>query len=222
VIVYASTNKVYGGMEDVRVTEDKTRWRYADLPAGLSESQPLDFHSPYGCSKGSGDQYVRDYARIYDLPTVVFRQSCIYGTRQFGVEDQGWLAHFVIAAAKKKVINIYGDGKQVRDMLWVEDLLEAYTIALKHPDKIAGKVYNIGGGPLFTLSIWTEVKLLLEELAGRKIETKYGDWRPGDQKVYVSDIRKAASELGWQPKVPPHEGLKRLWEWVSGNLNLFE
>lgn len=222
VIVYASTNKVYGGMEDIEVVEDKTRWRYKDLPMGLPESYPLDFHSPYGCSKGSGDQYVRDYARIYGLNTVVFRQSCIYGTRQFGVEDQGFLAHFVIATAKKRVINIYGDGKQVRDMLWIDDLLAAYNIALTNPEKVTGKIYNIGGGPLFTLSIWEDVKPLLEELSGRKIETKYGEWRPGDQKVYVSDIRKAHDELNWQPQVPPHEGLKRLWEWVSGNLNLFE
>jgi CDP-paratose 2-epimerase len=222
VIVYASTNKVYGGMEDIEVVEDKTRWRYKDLPMGLPETYPLDFHSPYGCSKGAGDQYVRDYARIYDLPTVVFRQSCIYGTRQMGVEDQGFLAHFVIATAKKRVINIYGDGKQVRDMLWIDDLLAAYNIALTNPEKVAGKIYNVGGGPLFTLSIWEDVRPLLEELSGRKIETKYGDWRPGDQKVYVSDIRKAQSELGWQPQVPPHEGLKRLWEWVNGNLSLFE
>ncbi len=222
VIVYASTNKVYGGMEDIEVVEDKTCWRYKDLPMGLPETYPLDFHSPYGCSKGAGDQYVRDYARIYDLPTVVFRQSCIYGTRQFGVEDQGFLAHFVIATAKKRVINIYGDGKQVRDMLWIDDLLAAYNIALTSPEKVAGKIYNIGGGPLFTLSVWEDVRPLLEELSGRKIETKYGDWRPGDQKVYVSDIRKAQADLGWQPKVPPHGGLKRLWEWVSRNVGLFE
>ena len=222
VIVYASTNKVYGGMEDIEVVEDKTRWRYKDLPMGLPETYPLDFHSPYGCSKGAGDQYVRDYARMYDLPTVVFRQSCIYGTRQFGVEDQGFLAHFVIATAKKQVINIYGDGRQVRDMLWIDDLLAAYHNALMNPEKVAGKIYNIGGGPLFTLSIWEDVKPLLEELSGRKIETKYGDWRPGDQKVYVSDIRKAHDELNWQPQIPPHEGLKRLWEWVSANVDLFE
>ena len=222
VVVYASTNKVYGGMEEVRVHEEATRYAYTDLPLGLPESQPLDFHSPYGCSKGAGDQYVRDYARIYGLNTVVFRQSCVFSLRQFGVEDQGWLAHFVIAAAKGRPINIYGDGKQVRDMLWIDDLLDAYEIALNHPDKIAGKIYNIGGGPEFTLSVWTEVRPLLEALAGRKIETRRGDWRPGDQKVYVSDIRKAEVELGWKPKVPPRVGMKRLWEWVNGNLELFE
>lgn len=222
VVVYASTNKVYGGMEEVRVSEAATRYDYTDLPWGLPESQPLDFHSPYGCSKGSGDQYVRDYARIYNLPTVVFRQSCVYGLRQFGVEDQGWLAHFVIATVKGRPINIYGDGKQVRDMLWVEDLLAAYEIALNNPDKIAGKIYNIGGGPEFTLSIWAEVGPLLAALAGREIEIRRGDWRPGDQQVYVSDIRKAEAELGWKPQVSPQAGLKRLWDWVKANDGLFE
>jgi CDP-paratose 2-epimerase len=222
VVVYASTNKVYGGMEDVRMTEEATRYRYTDLPFGLPETQPLDFHSPYGCSKGAGDQYVRDYARIYDLPTVVFRQSCIYGLRQFGVEDQGWLAHFVIATVKGRPFSIYGDGKQVRDMLWIDDLLDAYEIALNHPEKIAGQIYNVGGGPDFTLSIWTEVRPLLESLAGRKVEVRNGDWRPGDQKVYISDIRKAEAELGWKPKKSPQDGVRRLWEWVSANAGLFE
>ncbi len=221
-VVYASTNKVYGGMEDVRVSEEALRYRYTDYALGLPETQPLDFHSPYGCSKGAGDQYVRDYARIFGLPTVVFRQSCIYGRRQFGVEDQGWLAHFVIAAAKHRPINIYGDGKQVRDVLWVEDLLEAYHVALERPQAVAGQIFNIGGGPEFTLAVWTETKPLLEQLAGRPIEIRRGAWRPGDQKVYVSDIRKAKADLGWQPRVSPQEGLRRLWEWVSTNLDLFE
>jgi CDP-paratose 2-epimerase len=221
-VVYASTNKVYGGMEDVRVSEGPLRHYYTDLPLGLPESQPLDFHSPYGCSKGAGDQYVRDYARIYDLPTVVFRQSCIAGLRQFGVEDQGWLAHFVIATAKGRPINIYGDGKQVRDILWVDDLLNAYAIALKQPQKVAGHIYNIGGGPDFTLAIWTEVEPLLKKLAGHEIEVKKGDWRPGDQKVYISDIRKAEAELNWKPTVSPTEALTRLWNWVSANKELFD
>lgn len=221
-VMYASTNKVYGGMEEVRISEEATRYRYTDLPLGLPETQPLDFHSPYGCSKGTGDQYVRDYARIYNLPTVVFRQSCIYGLRQFGVEDQGWLAHFVIATVKNRWINIYGDGKQVRDMLWVDDLLDAYEIALKKPDKVAGRIYNVGGGPDFTLSIWQEVEPMLRELAGHPIDIKRGDWRPGDQQVYISDIRKAQLELGWKPRVAPAEGLKRLWDWVRANEGLFE
>lgn len=221
-VAYASTNKVYGGMEDVRVTEEATRYRYTDLTSGLPETQSLDFHSPYGCSKGAGDQYTRDYARIYNLPTVVFRQSCIYGMRQFGVEDQGWIAHFLIAAAKRRLINIYGNGKQVRDVLWIDDLLDAYAIALKQPEKVAGKIFNVGGGPEFTLSIWAEMQPMLEQLTGRKIEARYGDWRPGDQKVYVSDIRKAERALAWRPKVSPHDGVQKLWEWVNANIALFE
>jgi CDP-paratose 2-epimerase len=222
IVVYASTNKVYGGMEDVNAREESSRYCYIDLPNGISEAQPLDFHSPYGCSKGAGDQYVRDYARIYGLRTVVFRQSCIYGIRQFGVEDQGWLAHFVIATSKKRPISIYGDGKQVRDLLWIDDLLNAYAIALTQPDKISGKIFNIGGGPDFALSIWTELKPKLEKLAGHEIKTENRPWRPGDQKVYISDIRKAAEELNWKPVISPEEGIKRIWKWVQENLGLFE
>lgn len=222
VFVYASTNKVYGGMEDIRIREDDTRYSYFDLPQGVSEAQQLDFHSPYGCSKGAGDQYVRDYARIYGLRTVVFRQSCIYGIRQFGVEDQGWLAHFIIATAKNRPITIYGDGKQVRDMLWIDDLLKAYELALTQPDKIAGRIFNLGGGPSFTLSIWAELKPRLEALAKREIKTDYKSWRPGDQKVYISDIRKAAEELNWRPMVSPEEGIMKLWKWVNANLELFD
>jgi CDP-paratose 2-epimerase len=222
IVVYASTNKVYGGMEDISVREDFSRYCYVNLPNGISEAQPLDFHSPYGCSKGAGDQYVRDYARIYGMQTVVFRQSCIYGMRQFGVEDQGWLAHFVIATAKKQPITIYGDGKQVRDLLWIDDLLNAYMIALTKPDEIAGKIFNVGGGPNFALSIWMELKPKLEELAGSEIKTKYKPWRPGDQKVYISDIHRAAKELNWKPTVSPKEGIERIWNWVLANQDLFE
>ena len=221
-VVYASTNKVYGGMEGVQVVERETRWEYADLPLGLPEAQPLDFHSPYGCSKGAGDQYVRDYARIYDLPTVVFRQSCIYGPRQFGIEDQGWLAHFAIEVALGRPISIYGDGKQVRDMLWVDDLLAAYDQTLTMPDQVAGHIYNIGGGADFTFSVWRDVDPLLQSLAGRDIMVHHGDWRPGDQKVYVSDITAATRDLRWSPTVPPQEGLTRLWDWVTNNIELFE
>ena len=219
-VVYASTNKVYGDIEQVHVVERDKRWEYTDLPMGLPETQLLDFHSPYGCSKGAGDQYVRDYARIYGLPTVVFRQSCVYGPRQFGIEDQGWLAHFVIATVQGRQIRIYGDGKQVRDLLWVEDLLAAFDLALQYPDKVTGKVFNIGGGPEFTLAIWQEVQPLLSELAGRAVEANYYDWRPGDQKVYISDIR-SVKRLGWQPTVDPGTGLRRLWNWVNENGVLF-
>lgn len=220
--VFASTNKVYGGMEDVAVVEKATRYEYADLPNGVSEAQPLDFHSPYGCSKGAADQYVHDYYRIYGLRSVVFRQSAIYGYRQFGVEDQGWLAWFMIAAVLGRPINIYGDGKQVRDMLFIDDLLDAYDAALAKIDKVAGQVYNIGGGPRNTISVWTEFGPMLEKLHGQKIPIGRGDWRPGDQKVCVYDTSKAKRELGWEPKVNVQDGVQRLYNWIKENKGLFE
>ncbi len=219
IVLYASTNKVYGGMEDVPVVEEATRYRYANLPHGVPETQPLDFHSPYGCSKGAGDQYVRDYARIYGLRTVVFRQSCIYGPRQWGIEDQGWVAWFVIAALTGRPITIYGDGKQVRDVLYIDDLLDAYDAAVDRIDAVAGQVYNIGGGPDHALSIWAEFGPLLERLLGRPIPVDYGPWRPGDQRVYISDIRKAQRELGWTPQVGVEEGVQRLVDWVRAALD---
>jgi len=221
VFLYASTNKVYGGMENVRVVEDDTRWRYADLPQGCPETQPLDFHSPYGCSKGAGDQYVRDYARIYNLPTVVLRQSCIYGPRQFGVEDQGWLAWMIIAAVTGRQLTIYGDGKQIRDVLHVDDLLDAYDNVIARIGEVKGGIYNLGGGPENTLSIWTEFGPLLEGLHGKSIPVARRDWRPGDQKVFVADIRKAAAELGWKPKVGVREGVGKLFQWVMENKECF-
>jgi CDP-paratose 2-epimerase len=219
--IYASTNKVYGGMDDVRIVEDATRWRYADLALGCSENQPLDFHSPYGCSKGTGDQYVRDYARIYDLPTVVMRQSCIYGPRQFGVEDQGWLAWMIIAAVTGRQITIYGDGKQVRDVLHVDDLLNAYDAALARMDTARGQVYNLGGGTRNVLAIWSEFGPLLEKLLGRKIPVAHADWRPGDQRVFYADFSKAKRELGWEPKIDLEVGIEKLFNWVQENKDLF-
>lgn len=221
IVLYASTNKVYGGMEAVPLAEEATHWRYANLPHGCPETQPLDFHSPYGCSKGAGDQYVRDYARIYDLPTVVLRQSCIYGPRQFGIEDQGWVAWFVIAALMGKPITIYGDGKQVRDVLFIEDLLDAYDAAIANISAAAGQVYNIGGGAQNTLSIWAQFGPLLEKWLGQPIPITRADWRPGDQRVYISDIRKAGRELNWQPEVSVEEGVGRLFAWVKQNQSLF-
>ena len=221
IVLYASTNKVYGEMRETVVVEEETRYAYADRPAGIPETQPLDFHSPYGCSKGAGDQYVRDYARIYDLPTVVFRQSCIYGPRQMGVEDQGWVAWFIIAAVQGEPIIIYGDGKQVRDVLYVDDLLDAYDAAVERIGATAGEVYNVGGGPAHTMSIWAEFGPLLEELTGHSIYVSYDDWRPGDQRIYVSNIRKAEQELGWRPTVGIEEGIERLYEWVVCNKGLF-
>ncbi len=221
IFVYASTNKVYGGMDDVELQEDATRWRYKDLVDGCPEIQPLDFHSPYGCSKGTGDQYVRDYARMYDLPTVVMRQSCIYGPRQFGIEDQGWVAWFIIAAVMRRNITIYGDGKQVRDILYVDDLLTAYDLAIEKINISAGRVYNLGGGPGNVMSIWTEFGPKLEKLIGESIEVARGDWRPGDQRVFYADIGKAEKELGWTPKINVEAGVQKLFEWVMENKNLF-
>lgn len=219
--IYSSTNKVYGGMEDATVVEKDTRYAYADLPYGASEDRVLDFHSPYGCSKGAADQYVRDYGRIYGLDTVVMRQSCIYGPRQFGVEDQGWVAWFIIATALGKKLSIYGDGKQVRDLLYVDDLIRAYDMAIDAGEKTRGEIYNIGGGPENTLSVWNEFGPMLEGLFGKKIPVTKSDWRPGDQKIFVADIRTAAASFGWEPQVSVRDGIKELYEWVIANKALF-
>jgi CDP-paratose 2-epimerase len=221
-LVLTSTNKVYGGIEDVVVTERPNRYEFQDVPYGIPESQPLDFHSPYGCSKGAADQYVRDYSRIYDLQTVVFRMSCIYGPRQFGNEDQGWLAHFIIGAVMGKPLTIYGDGKQVRDVLFVDDLVRALRLAVDRIDVTAGKVYNIGGGPDNALAVWHEFGPILAEMIQQPIEVAFGDWRPGDQRCYVSDIRKAGREFGWAPQVDKKTGIRRLRDWVTANQGLFE
>jgi len=221
IFIYASTNKVYGGMEDVELIEEATRWLYADLEYGCSETQPLDFHSPYGCSKGTGDQYVRDYARIYGLRSVVFRQSCIYGPRQFGVEDQGWLAWMMIAVVTGKQITIYGDGKQVRDVLYVNDLMNAYDLAIEKINDAKGQAYNIGGGTRNVMSIWAEFGPILEKLLGRKIEVARDEWRPGDQRVFYADFRKAKRELGWEPKIDLEEGMELLFDWIKSNKDLF-
>jgi CDP-paratose 2-epimerase len=220
-LLYASTNKVYGGMEGVDVVQVGQRYAYADYPHGIPETFPLDFHSPYGCSKGAGDQYVRDYARIYGLRTLALRQSCIYGQRQFGVEDQGWVAHFVIATVLERSIAIYGDGMQVRDVLHIDDLVAAYQAGIDRIDEVRGEVFNLGGGPENTLSVWAEFGPLLEELAGRPVPVNYGPWRPGDQRVFVADVRLAGERLGWRPRVSPREGIRRLYEWVSANPGLF-
>jgi CDP-paratose 2-epimerase len=221
VFLYASTNKVYGGMEHIGLIETESRYAYRDYPLGISEDFPLDFHSPYGCSKGAGDQYVRDYARIYGLRTVVFRQSAIYGPRQFGIEDQGWLAWFIIAAVTGKPITIYGDGKQVRDVLYIDDLIDAYELAIAKIDQVAGQVFNVGGGAGNTLTIWTEAGPLLEKLLGRPLSIGQGDWRPGDQRICVMDIRKAQSLLGWSPKTSAVDGVAKLYQWVVANRHLF-
>ena len=215
VVVFTSTNKVYGGMEDVEIVRQDTRYAYRNLPAGVSESRGLDFHSPYGCSKGAADQYVHDYARIYDLPTVVFRMSCIYGPRQFGNEDQGWLAHFMIIASSGRPITIYGDGLQVCDALYVGDLIRAFRLAVERINSTAGNVYNIGGGPANTISVWSEFGPVVAALLGTQPEVAFQPWRPGDQRCYVSDISKAAADFGWSPEVDLRTGLELLWSWVT-------
>ncbi len=220
VFIYTSTNKVYGGMEDVVIEEQDGRYMYKDYPNGIAENQLIDFHSPYGCSKGAADQYVRDYARIYGLRTVVFRQSCIYGPRQFGIEDQGWVAWFTIATLADKAITIYGDGKQVRDVLYIDDLVRAFTMATEQIEKTAGKIYNIGGGPTNTMSL-LELVDFLKEYHAKDIQPSFGDWRPGDQPVYISDISKAKAEFDWEPSVTAKDGVKNLTEWVRANKELF-
>jgi CDP-paratose 2-epimerase len=221
IVVFTSTNKVYGGMEGVEVVEADTRYEYRDFPEGISEAQPLDFHSPYGCSKGAADQYVRDYARIYGLRTVVFRMSCIYGPRQFGNEDQGWLAHFMIAAATGRPVTIYGDGKQVRDVLFVDDLVRAFRLSIDKIDTAAGEIYNVGGGSSNTVSVWREFGEMLADMHGDWLAVEYDDWRPGDQLCYVSDIRKIRRHLCWEPRVDPVTGAERLWKWVAGSGAIF-
>lgn len=221
VLIYSSTNKVYGGLEDLEIIEGKTRYVFKNLPNGVSEERGLDFHSPYGCSKGTADQYVRDYSRIYGLNTIVFRQSCIYGPHQFGIEDQGWVAWFIIALSLGKQITIYGNGKQVRDLLYVEDLIRAYEMAAKNIKKTKGQIYNVGGGSKNIISIWYDFRPILEKLFNSKLSPKFSKWRPGDQPIYISDIEKAKKDFGWEPKIQVNEGIKKLFDWVQINKNLF-
>jgi CDP-paratose 2-epimerase len=212
VVLYTSTNKVYGGIDHVRIVERATRYEYESQPDGISELCPLDFHSPYGCSKGAADQYVRDYFRIYGLPTVVLRMSCIYGPRQFGNEDQGWVAHFALTGLRGADLTIYGDGKQVRDLLYVDDLVDVMMLCISQTDRTAGEIFNIGGGSANTISVWNELSAPLAKLIGKLPPVTYGPFRPGDQRVYISDIRKAQRVLGWTPKVGITDGLKRMVE----------
>ena len=206
-------------MEDIAVVESGGRYAYQNLDAGTPETYPLDFHSPYGCSKGAADQYVLDYSRIYGIRSSVFRQSCIYGPRQFGVEDQGWVAWFTIASMLGKPITIYGDGKQVRDILHVDDLVLAYEKAFNTLEVVNGQAFNIGGGPGNVLSLLDLIALIELEL-GKAIPLKFDDWRPGDQKVFVCDIGKASCSLEWAPQVGATEGVRRLCAWVGDNREL--
>jgi CDP-paratose 2-epimerase len=211
---YTSTNKVYGELEDLSLEEQPTRYALPQFPEGVDESRPLDFHSPYGCSKGAGDQYTRDYARIFGLRTVVFRMSCIYGTHQWGTEDQGWVVHFARSVLRGAPITICGDGKQVRDLLYIDDLIDAFMKAYERIDQAAGQVFNIGGGVANSLSV-NELIEMLEELTCRKAVLERAGWRPGDQRYYCSNTAKAGRVFGWKPAVGPAEGIERAVAWLE-------
>lgn len=217
--INASTNKVYGHLDDVTLNETERGYELPDR-GGIGEDRPLDFYSPYGCSKGAADQYTLDYARIFGLRTVSLRQSCIYGRRQFGIEDQGWVAWFTIAHVTGKPITIYGNGKQVRDLLFVDDLVDCYARAEEKIDDVSGAAFNVGGGPANALSLLDFLDVL-GRLSGRPVKFEYDRPRPGDQPLFICDIGKAQSELGWQPTTSVTEGLETLYRWVFDNHSLF-
>ena len=216
-IIFASTNKVYGSLESVEVCELDERYEFRTLKTGIPSSHPVDPSTPYGCSKCAADHYMRDYSRIYGLRTLVFRQSCVYGTRQFGEEDQGWVSWFAIAAALRGDINVFGRGKQLRDLLWIDDLLDAYWMAWH--SGLPGQVFNIGGGPQNSLSVVELIKLLKELSSDETFNMRVRQFstRPGDQLVYVSDISELTQKLGWRPKISPRQGVEWLCEWVKRN-----
>src|SRR5579859_3685020 len=198
--VFASTNKVYGKLRRSN--------------RACKETQPIDFHSPYGCSKGAADQYVRDYGRCFQMNTVVLRQSCIYGAHQYGTEDQGWVAHFVHSILKYRPLTIYGDGTQVRDLLDARDLSRLYEQVIDEIDKCRGEIYNVGGGPENGRNL-LEVIDRIGELTGKKPQYSFAGWRDGDQKYYVSDIAKAKRVLDWEPRIAFDEGLRDLIAWAQ-------
>jgi CDP-paratose 2-epimerase len=212
IFIYASTNKVYGPAEDCPAMEVGNRYVLPQQPFGISEQVKLDFHSPYGCSKGAGDQYVADYRRIYGLRSYVLRQSCIYGPGQLGWEEQGWVAWFAMCALSGKPVTIFGDGKQVRDLLHIDDLLDLYFLMLEEQPALPKFVFNIGGGPAQSASLH-EVLKGLEQITAKPIEKRYSDWRPGDQRVYISDIRLAQACFDWHPVRDLQYGLTSLVEW---------
>ncbi|HVL64271.1 MAG TPA: NAD-dependent epimerase/dehydratase family protein [Actinomycetota bacterium] len=217
-LLFTSTNKVYGALEDLALTERHLRYEPVDpdiASRGISESRPLAFASPYGCSKGAADQYVLDYGHSFGLETIVFRMSCVYGPHQFGTEDQGWVAHFMIQALDDSVITIYGNGKQVRDVLHVDDLVDAMTVAIADPAAY-GKAFNIGGGPENAVSL-LEVLDAIEEVDGRRPEVSFSDWRRADQPYYVSDTSAFGDAFGWKPRVGVEEGLASLYRWLREN-----
>jgi len=216
-VVFTSTNKVYGCLPDLALRLDGARWRPIDdaiCVRGIDEARRLEFRTPYGCSKGCADQYVLDYAHSFQIPAVVFRMSCIYGPRQLGTEDQGWVAHFLRRAIAGAPITIYGDGHQVRDVLFVDDLVDALLRAWTRIDAIRGRAFNIGGGPSSTLSLF-ELLDLIAALRGRRPEVRFEPWREGDQRYYVSDTHAFAAATGWRPQTDPRAGVEALHDWVT-------
>src|SRR5690606_34771322 len=216
-VILTSTNKVYGGLEDLQLSVQAQRYlpvSAAIAARGIAEDRPLDFHSPYGCSKGAADQYVVDYARSYGLTTLVFRMSCIYGPRQFGTEDQGWVAHFLLRALHDERITLYGDGMQVRDVLFVDDLVDAFLLAEQHAPRLKGRAFNMGGGPANTISL-LDLLDRIAQLHGRRPDVALDAWRTGDQRYYGSDTGAFQHETGWQPQVAAHEGIARLYAWLA-------
>ncbi len=220
-LILTSTNKVYGELKAFKVHEEDTRYEFDKFKQGIDENTLVDPHSPYGCSKFCADAYFKDYYRIYGLKTVVFRMSCIYGYRQFGNEDQGWVTHFIISSVLNRNLTIYGDGKQVRDILFIEDLIQAFQLAFDNITNTKGKIYNIGGGPKNTISLLEFIKLL-EEFLSNKIRYEVGNWRPGDQKVYYSNINKALKDFNWKPRISKEEGIQKLLLWIKENAQLFK
>jgi CDP-paratose 2-epimerase len=215
-LVFTSTNKVYGDLGDIALRKTPARYEPEDQrlrESGVDEHRSPDFHSPYGCSKGAADQYVLDYARTFGLRAVVFRMSCIYGPRQFGTEDQGWVAHFMLRALAGRPIVLYGDGLQVRDVLFVDDLIDAFLLAQRHIDAVGGQAFNIGGGPKNTTSL-RELLDLIRILHADEVDVRVRDWRPGDQRYYVSDTRKFNRLTGWTPTVGVEAGVRRLYDWL--------
>jgi len=221
-LVFASTNKVYGDLADLEFDAGDHGYvpRDAEVRAhGIGEARPLDFHTPYGCSKGAADQYVLDYARSFNIPATVFRMSCIYGPHQKGNEDQGWVAHFLLQALRGEPITLFGDGKQVRDILWVGDLVRAFHIALDHPEETQARAFNLGGGPDNTVSL-LEVVDTIEHHTSEKVRIDWGNWRVGDQRYYVSDTRRFEAEFGWRAQTSAVAGIAHLCEWMQQNANI--
>jgi len=215
ILVYSSTNKVYGSLENLEIAETETRYSLLNKK-GIDEGNSLNFYTPYGCSKGSSDQYILDYSRIYKIPAVVFRQSCIYGPRQFGTEDQGWVAWFMIATLLDKKITIFGNGKQTRDLLYIDDLFDAWKLATNNIDKVKGEAFNIGGSEANSLSL-LELIRLTEKMFNKKIDVNFNDWRAGDQKVFISNNEKLYKSLGWKPTTNIKVGLENLFKWITEN-----